>query len=187
MMPRHTSLHVCLLWVLALALLAGCGEPLEIETGIIGAGGSRPELVAAGFFDDLNEALQDPNITKPETRRTWAERLASYFAPSERVDQRKVIEKTLGTFAFEAGQLAEDQRLIVEVVYTNVELVEQIDNLARVRLTDGRLRLQRLRVSEDDQEQILFEQERPLAEVIGQEDNIFPVLRVNGRWFITER
>lgn len=172
---------------LLLWFIVGCNTPADTETDIVGVGGSRPEIVAASFFDDFNAALQDPNITEPETRRAWAERLANYFAPSERAAQREVIGQNLATFAYGLTQLDERQRLVLAVDYTNVELIEQVENRANIRLINGKMHLQRIQTTEEGLERVVFDQERSLAEVIGQASDVFPVLRVNGRWFMTER
>lgn len=180
--------HGVILFCAALvALLTACGEPIDAEQAIIGVGGSTPEAVASSFFEDLNQALQDPGILQPQTRRTWSERLASYFAPSERVDQRALFERTLASFAYELAQIDDDQRLKVEITYTGIELVERDADLAMVQLVDGKVLMRRVRVIDDEQQEVLFEQEGALGQVIGQGDNQFPVLRVNGLWFMTDR
>ncbi len=181
-----TSVAVLLLWTLLVGGLGACGISVEGDEEI-GNGSHSPQIVAERFFDDLNLALQEPDLVEPETRRIWAERLASHFAPSERPNQRNAFNQTLRTFSYNLTQLAENEQLTVEIMYTAIEVVEQNDELATVRLVDGELWLQKFRLNADNRREILLDQRRPLTDVIGLESGVFPVLRVNERWFMTER
>lgn len=167
--------------------LGACGLPLDAEQETDNLGSETPEEVVTSFFDSLNQALRDPQLTDLEVRRIWAGRLASYFAPSERTDQRYVLGRMLANYAADLETLESDQVLTLEVSYSGAQVVEQEDDFARVRLLDANLRFRQLQISEGGYRQVLRDQQRPLYEVLGQESRTFPVVEVNGRWFLTER
>lgn len=185
---RRMQRPIFLFLALLLAILPACSEFAASPTNeIIGVGGSSPEAVTESFFEDFNLALSDPDLDKDETRRSWSERLASYFAPAERIDQRIALGQMLAKFDASQHQLEEGQHLVFEVSFTAVEVVERADDQARVRLIDGKLHVRRVLEHDDGNLEILREQERPLMETIGQTSGTIPVLRVNGLWFLTER
>ncbi len=178
--------RISLIWVLLWGLSA-CGTPLEIDQDSVSFGGSSPEIVVERFFEDLNLAFQDPDIVNPDTRRTWSERLSRHFAPSERLAQRTVLGQGLRTFASGLLQLADDQQLTTEITYDTLERVAITSTSATVRVVNGKIRLQRVRIVDQRNQEILFTQERPLSVVIGQDSEVLPVVQVNGHWFMTER
>ncbi len=170
------------------ALLVGlvaCAEQPD-EAVLAGVGGSTPQYVVISFFEDFNKALKESPQSDDVRRRYWTDRLAGYFAPNERVDQREAISLALYTFASGSKQLPEDQRLSLDVSYNNLELVQQETDSARIRLVDGVLRLKITRIAPDGAQIPLRSDERPLGETIGQPDDIVPLVRVNGHWFLTE-
>ncbi|MCG8350953.1 MAG: hypothetical protein MI924_24540, partial [Chloroflexales bacterium] len=117
---------VILLLALLMVLLPACSEFAATPVNeIIGIGGSSPEAVAESFFEDFNLALSDPKLGETETRLSWSERLASYFAPAERIDQRIAFGQMLVNFNASQYQLGEGQRLVFEVSFTTVEVVER--------------------------------------------------------------
>lgn len=181
---RSTMLIVCVCWLIG--GLTACSTPVETEEDI-GNGSHNPQIVAERFFEDLNLALQDPQLGETEIRRSWAERLASHFAPSERTIQRDGFNQTLRNFAYNLAQLEDTERFTAEISYTTIEVVAEQDDLAVIRLVDGELHLKKTRVSAENRQEVLFDLRRPLTDVIGQTSGVFPVLRVNGRWFMTER
>jgi len=176
------SLIWCILWG-----LSACGTPLEIDQDSVSFGGSTPEIVVERFFEDLNLAFQDPDIVNPDTRRIWSERLSRHFAPNERLAQRTVLGQGLRTFASGLLQLADDQQLITEITYDTLERVAVTSTSATVRVVNGKIRMQRLRIVDQRNHETLFTQERPLSVVIGQDSEMLPVVQVNGYWFMTER
>lgn len=171
-----------LLWFIAALLLTGCGTAVEADSS--GTGGSSPEAVTESFFEDLNAALQDPALDELEQRRFWAVRLAGHFAPSERVTQRTFMARTLADFSYSLSQRS-DERLLIEIIYARIELVERRSEEARVRLVDGKIRLTWYRDENDGSRLVLREQERALTEVIGLSSGVFPTVRVNRQWFLT--
>lgn len=171
-----------LLGALALALLlAGCAAaPAEQE--LAGAGSPTPQGAVESFLAVLNEALADPRLGQAEARRAWSERLASYFAPSERADQRAAMGEMLAAFADSASRPAFGSRVQLEVTYSGIEIISRSGDEALVRVVDGVFALRWL----DDGGEVLRERSGGLTEVIGQASGGLPVLRVGGSWFMTE-
>jgi hypothetical protein len=179
---------ICFIICLSVLALAGCSLPADVEGNERAIGGETPEAVTRAFFDSLNTALQDPEITEQETRQVWAERLATYFAPSERIDQRDVLWQMLADFAARLEQLDEHLEVTLEVTYEGMYVADQSDDSAVVRLVGGTLHFRRVWVAENGYRSIVTDQRHDLNEVLGQpEQHGFAVLRVNGRWFLTER
>lgn len=169
-----------LLALALLAALAGCAaEPTDAE---LGRGGLAPQVVVESFLESLNGALGDPSLVNGETRRGWAERLASYFAPSERADQRAALGRMLAIFADTSARPAVGRRVSLEVVYTRTEVIATEGDRATVRVVDGQVVLRFL----DEGGELLRERTRGLAEVIGLPDGGLPVLRVGDSWYLTE-
>jgi hypothetical protein len=176
-----------LLWLALLALLLiACGVPVETEQQNLEAGGQTPQAVATSFFNDLNQALQDPQIIEPETRDTWAARLSSYFAPSERMNQRTAIAYMLNTFADGQRQLEPNHTLTIEILFSSIELVEERGDHATVHIVDGWLRLREVQITPNGRQNVIRDQRRALLDVLGYHRDELPVLRVNNRWFMTE-
>lgn len=171
-----------LLWLVAVLLLTGCAAAVEADSS--GTGGSSPEAVTESFFEDLNAALQDPALDDLEKRRLWAARLAGHFAPSERITQRTFMARTLADLSYNLSQRS-DERLLIEIIYSRIEMVERRSDEARVRLVDGKIRLTWYRDERDGSRLVLREQERSLTEVIGLSSGVFPTVRVNRQWFLT--
>ncbi len=182
------SLRIRVLLVVTLraaALLSACAIAPTPSQELISGGGSSPEDVTESFFEDLNAALQDAELQDEEIRRSWTERLASRFAPSERASRRSLLGQMLADFAF-VRQNAAGERYQVEVLYNQVMLVSRDNDRASVRLIDGKIRITRYREDENGDQAIISEQERPLSDVIGLSGDAFPVIRVEQRWFLTE-
>jgi hypothetical protein len=179
---------LCCIACLSPLMLAGCSLPEDVEGNERAIGGETPEAVIRSFFDSLNTALQDPEITEQETRQVWAERLATYFAPSERIDQRDILWQMLADFATRLERVDEHMEITLEVTYEGMYIAEQSDDSAMVRLVGGTLHFRRVWVAENGYRSIVTDQRHSLNEVLGQsEQGGFAVLRVNGRWFLTER
>lgn len=161
-------------------LLVGCGP--ASETGNVGLGGSSPEAVVEDFVEDLNKALQDSALESLDSRRSWAERLASYFAPSERADQRLVLREMLDTFVVSSRRPVIGERITFELTHNGMERITSSADEALVRVVDGTIVLRWL----DAEGQVLRERSSGLMDVLGQTSGGLPVLRVNGVWFLTE-
>jgi hypothetical protein len=173
-----------ILVVLAVTMLSACATATPTQE-LISGGGSSPEDVTESFFEDLNAALQDADLQDAEIRRSWTERLASRFAPSERASRRSLLGQMLADFAFVRENQA-GERYQIEVLYNRVMLVSRDNDQASVRLIDGKIRITRYREAANGDQAIINEQERSLSEVIGLTSDVFPVIRVEQRWFLTE-
>ncbi len=176
-----------LLWLALVALvLVACGVPVETDQPDLEAGGQTPQAVMTSFFNDLNQALQDPQIVEPETRDFWAARLANYFAPSERLSQRMAIAYMLANVADDQRQLADDHVLTIEILFSSIELVEERGDHAIVHIVDGWVRLREVQINSNGRQNVIRDQRRSFREVLGLTSDELAVLRVNNRWFMTE-
>lgn len=183
---RFRRYAICFLFCLILSLLlAGCVGAVDPAQELLVGGGSSPEDVTESFFEDLNAALQDVELVDEDIRRSWTERLASRFAPSERASRRSQLGQMLADYAL-VRENDDNERYQIEIVYTGVALISRDNDRANVRLVNGKLRLTRYREDASGDAAILSEQERSLSEVIGLHDDVFPVIRVEQRWFLTE-
>ncbi|MBX0327121.1 hypothetical protein K2Z83_05420 [Oscillochloris sp. ZM17-4] len=169
--------------LLLILALAGCAAPAGLASDSASGGGPTPEGVVESFIEDLNSALRDPSLGNVEARRGWAERLAGYFAPGERVDQRAAFSDTLAGFADTSTSPVVGTKATLEITYSRAELLSRSGDEALVRVVDGAFNLRWL----DDTGEVLRERTGSLAEVIGQKDDGLPVIEVGGLWFLTER
>lgn len=180
-------LHQRGLWLLAcVLLLAACGVPTEVEEELTSGGASDPEAAAAGFFQTLNQALEDPDIIHIDTRRLWAERLTTWFPPSERLGLRFPLQQMIATFVEGREALDDDIEVTLEVSFSAIEVMEQQDRRASVRLIDGNLHYRRIHVAENGYRTVLIDDQQPLGQVLGLDGGALPAVQVNGRWFLTE-
>ncbi len=163
-----------------LLLISGCGTAnLEEDVGL---GGVSPEAVVESFFEDFNTALADPLLGEPTARQVWANRLASYFAPSERADQRLVMRDMLDSFVRHNLQPVRGSKAEVVITYDRTR-ANRIDEMtALVEVVNGVMTV-RWRDAEGN---VVFERSGALLRLIGREANGLPVIRVDGRWYLTE-
>lgn len=187
--PTGTSGRSQLFTLLVLLLvLMGCSDVVEPTGPAEVAGSESPEAAVQGFFLQTNAALRDPALSQPGVRRSWSARLASFFAPSERIEQRQVLGQMLADFATGLETLAPNEEITIEIGYDNVQVVQQDATHASVRLQDATFTYRVVEVAESGFRNVLYSQQRPLHEVLGVEESSgFQVLQVNGRWFITDR
>jgi len=196
---QHTGAYrrVCrlLVCVLALSLLAGCttGTVVTLEEQLPGAGGVVPEVAVEGFFADLNEALADRRLLASDSARArWAEQLAGYFAPVERQRQRAALGRMLDEFAASVRQEAqkaapgEQIQVVLEVRPQPIDarIVARQEVRALAQLPDAALYVQIASLREGRQE-VTYRQSEPLARLLGRPDGSIPLVRVDGRWFLS--
>ncbi|RRR75238.1 MAG: hypothetical protein EI684_05225 [Candidatus Viridilinea halotolerans] len=162
-------------------LLSACGSVLSVNE-LVGAGGGSPRQVVESFLEDLNAALTDPELATPEARRAWAERLASHFAPSERVDQRNAMAAMLARFAASAASPAVGAYATLELTFSGTEIIEQHDGRALVRVVDGQFVLRFYNANGD----LIRERSGGLIDLIGAQRDGLPTLQVGENWFMTE-
>jgi hypothetical protein len=169
--------------LLLLAACAGTPSPSAAETPV-GGGSISPEAVAQSFFDDLGDALRDPKLSDDEQRGAWVDRLAGYFAPNERDDQRIALRAALDSFAAGQGKLEQNEDLTLELKIDRLEQVEQTTDRAMIRPVNGEIHVLITRTTSEGV-QNLYEQSVPLEKIIGN-DGMVPVLRIGRSWFLTE-
>jgi hypothetical protein len=165
--------------------LVGCAAaPATDEAGV--GGGFSPEAVTESFFEDLQRALRDPNLQQEEARSFWAERLAGYFAPAERDTQRVALRRALASFASGLRQLADDETAIFELRGLQpVEKVADDGERALVRLPSASISMTLVRTTERGSF-VFYEQTIGLSQVIGRSDSTVPLVKIDGRWYLTE-
>jgi hypothetical protein len=177
------------LGLLAVALfLAACSGVTPGQTTVQGdqsGGGLLPEAVAQSFFEDLRSALQDREITKDDRRGVWVERLAGYFAPNERDDQRIALRTALDSFVTGRGDLEPNETLTLEVRFDNVEKVSESSNRAMVRLVNGSIYVLITRTT-DKGVVTLYQDDVGLDRIFGSPDGSIPVIRIGRTWYLTE-
>ncbi len=184
---QHTGvlLHVTLCVACSLIFLVGCATAPATEEPQ-GGGGFSPEVVTESFFEDLQRALQDPNLQQEEARSFWAERLSGYFAPAERDTQRLALQRALASFATGLRQLAGDETAVFE--FRGFEPVEKIADdgeRALVRLPSASISMTLMRTNERGS-YVFYEQTISLSQVIGRPDGTVPVVKIGRRWYLTE-
>ena len=171
---------------LSLLLLAGCATtPGQSAPEAPAGGGSfSPEAVAQSFFDDLRAALGDPKLADDQQRGAWVERLAGYFAPNERDDQRIALRAALDSFVTGQGQLDPDEDIKLELKIERLEQVEQTNDRATIRPVNGQIHVLITRTTSAGS-QNLYEQTVPLEKIIGNNGTV-PVIRIGRSWYLTE-
>jgi hypothetical protein len=174
---------VLLTLVLLLTACTGTPNPSAAEVPV-GGGSISPEAVAQSFFDDLREALSDAKLTDDQQRGAWAERLAGYFAPNERDDQRIALRAALDSFTAGRGKLDQNEDIKLELKIERLENVEQSSDRALIRPVNGEIHVLITRTT-DAGIQNLYEQTVPLEKIIGN-DGTVPVIRIGRSWFLTE-
>lgn len=170
---------------LALVLLVACGpmsNKTDSSTEEIGVGGLSPEAVTSSFLEDLRQALKDPNLADDDTRHKKVERLAGYFAPNERDDQRFALNTALSNLA---SDVEPGNTVTLELHFAPPEKVIDNGQHALVRLKDAGLHLTITRMV-GDKSVPFVDQEVGLSELIGNQYGVIPVIKIEHDWFLTE-
>jgi hypothetical protein len=183
--PILVSPSSCLLILLAL-LLAGCASTLDqgSEQAPPSGGSISPEAVAQSFFDDLDKALEDPKLADDQQRGAWVERLAGYFAPNERDDQRIALRTALDSFSTGLGKLEPNEDLKLDLKIERLEQVNQTGDRATIRPINGAIYVLITRTTNAGV-QNLYEETVPLEKILGNDGSV-PVLRIGRSWYLTE-
>jgi hypothetical protein len=170
----------------ALYFLSGCAAaPSQNSAQAPVSGGSfSPEAVAQSFFDDLGSALDDPNLADDQQRGAWVERLAGYFAPNERDDQRIALRAALDSFTAGLDKLEPNEKLDLDLKIERLEQVYQTDDRAMIRPINGTIYVIITRTTSAGIRN-LYEETVPLEKIIGN-DGAVPVLRIGRSWYLTE-
>ncbi len=168
------------LWLALGFFLGGCGAAALDEN--VGLGGVTPEAVVESFLEDMNAALADPALNEAATRQMWANRLASYFAPGERADQRQAMREMLDGFASANTRPARGSRAEVTISYDRTRVLRADDRTALVEIVNAVMTVR----WRDNEGNLLLERNGALLRLIGREESGLPVIRVDGRWYLTE-
>jgi hypothetical protein len=183
---KFTRCALLLVTILALYALSACGLGIAPNQGTpSGGGGSSPEQVAQYFFEDLGQALKDPQLSNEDRRDQWVERLANYFAPNERDDQRIALNSALDNFVGGRGKLEQNESLTLNVRFEGVEKVSEDGNRALVRPINGSIYILITRTTENGVF-TLYEDTVPFSKIIGDTNGAVPVIRIGRNWFLTE-
>lgn len=177
---RKTASRATVLWLALGLLLGGCGAAALEEN--VGLGGVTPEAVVESFLEDMNAALADPALNEAATRQKWANRLASYFAPGERADQRQAMREMLDGFASANTRPARGSRAEVTISYDRTRLLRADERTALVEIVNAIMTVR----WRDNEGNLLLERNGALLRLIGREESGLPVIRVDGRWYLTE-
>jgi hypothetical protein len=186
--PQPRLLMAAIIAALLLGL-AGCGglsatptpEPAEAS------GVNNPEPVVESFFEDLGKALNDPQLANDERRSYWVEQLAGYFAPGERDDQRLALREALGSFAGDLSRLEDGEVLKIEMrgFRDSRKSLSADGTRATVELPDATISMLITQAS-DKGPITIYEQPIALSRIIGNATNSVPLVRIGGRWYLTE-
>jgi hypothetical protein len=171
---------------LALSLLTACATTpgSSAAQAPTGGGSLSPEAVAQSFFEDLGAALADQKLADEQQRGAWAERLAGYFAPNERDDQRIALRAALDSFATGQDELEPNEDLTFELKIERLEQVEQTGDHAMIRPVNGAIYVLITRTTSFGT-QNLYEETVPLEKIIGNNGSV-PVIRIGRSWYLTE-
>jgi len=169
-----------------LCFLSGCTAISGPSTDQAPAGGGSisPEAVAQSFFDDLGSALADPKLADDQQRSVWVERLAGYFAPNERDDQRIALRAALDSFTAGRGKLEPNEDLKLDLKIERLEQVYQTNDHAMIHPVNAAIHVLITRTTSAGT-QNLYEETVPLEKIIGNNGSI-PVLRIGRSWYLTE-
>lgn len=163
-------------------LLAGCAsvESTAPSDDVSQSDGSLgPVPVVISFFEDLRAAIKNPELSDADTREKIVDRLAGYFAPNERDDQRQALATALAGLV-RRQQLREGRApLTIDLRPGRFEKISDDGERALVRLVDAHLVLVYATERGNDESNTV-----PVEEVLGRSD--IPVVRIGNRWFLTE-
>jgi hypothetical protein len=185
---KPSSRQTVLIGVLVLLLsLTGCAvTPGADSAQSAAAGGSfSPEAVTESFFEDLGNALRDEEkLADDQQRGAWVERLAGYFAPNERDDQRIALRAALDSFTAGLDKLEPNEHLTLDLKIERLEQVSQTDDRAMIRPVNGAIYVLITRTTSAGV-QNLYEETVPLERIIGNNGSV-PVVRIGRSWYLTE-
>ncbi|HEX5690649.1 MAG TPA: hypothetical protein VFX76_11635, partial [Roseiflexaceae bacterium] len=133
---RGACVLVCVLMVLGACSSSSEQAAQQVDDP---AGGNRfgPQVLAENFLKDLRDALHDSKLGDETTRSRWAEKLANYFAPNERDDQRVALNASLAGFAEGQTKLDVGQTLTLDLRFTSVQKIADDGERALVRPVNG--------------------------------------------------
>lgn len=184
----NVVLRIIIICVTAMLLL-GCGDSSEsvliINEDATNGGGPSPEVTVENFLSALNNALKDPNLNRADIRAEWADELSNYFAPIERTTQRVAIRTSLDKLVTGVAQLNSDETVSFDIQFEPARRVRERDEVVFIEVPNAMISMLISRNSNRGNVTI-WKQTESLGYMIGSNENVFPVLRVGNRWFLTE-
>lgn len=158
---------------------------LVADESAANGGGPSPEVTVENFLSDLNKALKDPNLNRADIRAEWSDVLANYFAPVERTTQRVAIRTSLDKLSTGIAQLNSDEIVSFDLQFEPARRVRERDEVVFIEVPNAVISMLISRNSNRGNVTI-WKQTETLGYLIGSNENVFPVLRVGNRWFLTE-
>lgn len=148
-------------------------------------GGISPEVAVESFLNDLNTALKDPELNRADVRDQWAETLANYFVPVERAAQQTAIRASLESLSRGVTQLDADEKVEFTITFEPARRIREDQDKVFVEVPNAKLAMLINRTSNRGNV-VIWQQEESLGYLIGSNENVFPVVRVGVRWFLSE-
>jgi len=181
-------MHILITIIFGLWLVS-CAESsqnvLIIDENATNGGGPSPEVTVENFLSDLNKALKDPNLNRADVRAEWADVLSNYFAPVERTTQRVAIRTSLDRLNSGIAQLNSDESVAFDIQFEPARRVRERDDVVYIEVPNAIISMLISRNSNRGNVTI-WKQNESLGYLIGSNENVFPVLQVGNRWFLTE-
>ncbi len=167
------------------ACAAGSSQALTVTDDVLTGGGTSPETTVESFLNDLNKAIKDPTINRIDVRDQWADILASYFVPVERPTQRIAIRTSLDNVANGIAQLSADQSVMFDIQFEPARRVNDVEDIVYIEVPNATIDMM-ISQNSNRGSTTIWKQNESLGYLIGSNQNIFPVMRVGARWYLTE-
>ncbi|MFN7470941.1 MAG: hypothetical protein ACK5S9_04715 [Roseiflexaceae bacterium] len=178
-----------ILLVLVVFGLVACAtspaQPLAVTDEVLTGGGTSPETTVESFLNDLNKAIKDPTINRTDVRDQWADTLSNYFVPVERPTQRIAIRSSLDNVANGIAQLSADQTVMFEIQFEPARRVNDVEDIVYIEVPNATIDMM-ISQNSNRGNTTIWKQNESLGYLIGSDENIFPVMRVGSRWYLTE-
>ncbi len=175
--------------LIVIAVLAACAasptQPLAVTDDVLTGGGNSPEATVESFLNDLNKAIKDPTINRTDVRDQWADTLSNYFVPVERTTQRIAIRSSLDNIANGVAQLSADQSVLFDIQFEPARRVNDVDDIVYIEVPNATIDMM-ITQNSNRGNTTIWKQNESLGYLIGSDENIFPVMRVGSRWYLTE-
>lgn len=181
-------MRICVLLLVSM-IFVGCADSGEsvliVDQDALSGGGPSPEVTVENFLSALNKALKDPNLNRADIRAEWSDELANYFAPVERAAQRVAIRTSLDKLVTGTSQLNSDESVSFDIQFEPARRIRERDEVVYIEVPNAMISMLISRNSNRGNVTI-WKQTESLGYLIGSNENVFPVLRVGSRWFLTE-
>jgi hypothetical protein len=181
---RRFGLLMCVIWLCTACASSATSNDVVSDDAMSG-GGISPEVAVESFLNDLNTALKDPELNRADVRDQWAETLANYFVPVERAAQQTAIRASLESLSRGVTQLDADEKVEFTITFEPARRIREDQDKVFVEVPNAKLAMLINRTSNRGNV-VIWQQEESLGYLIGSNENVFPVVRVGVRWFLSE-